>query len=103
MLMMATAKKLWDLLEPGERRGALLLSVLMFAVGVVEVTGIISVVPLVAVLTSASDPCARPGEHAGAGCSRLLPTPDPYVLAPLAFRPIPMRNLLAFPRVWLSR
>jgi ATP-binding cassette, subfamily B, bacterial PglK len=99
---MHTVAQIWRLLSPFERRRALLLSVLMFAVGVVEVTGIISVVPLVAVLTSAADPCARLGEHAGAVCSRLLPTRDPYVLAALAFGLIAMSNVLAFLVVWFS-
>jgi ABC-type multidrug transport system fused ATPase/permease subunit len=74
----------------------------MFIVGLTEVTGLISVVPLVAVLTSAADPCARLGEHAGAVCSRLMPTRAPYLLAGLAFGLIAMSNVLAFVVVWLS-
>jgi ABC-type multidrug transport system fused ATPase/permease subunit len=74
----------------------------MFLVGLVEVTGLISVVPLVAVLTSAADPCARLGEATGAMCTRLLPTRDPYVLAGLAFGLIAISNLLAFTVTWLS-
>jgi ATP-binding cassette, subfamily B, bacterial PglK len=97
-----TASRIWSLLTPTERRRALLLSVLMFAVGIVEVTGLISVVPLVAVLTSTADPCARLGESAGAVCNKLLPTRDPYVLGALAFGLIAMSNVLAFIVVWLS-
>jgi ABC-type multidrug transport system fused ATPase/permease subunit len=97
-----TASKIWSLLSATERRRALLLTVLMFAVGIVEVTGLISVVPLVAVLTSSADPCARLGPSAGALCTRLLPTRDPYVLGALAFGLIAMSNLLAFIVVWLS-
>lgn len=100
--MRATAARIWSLLTPVERRRALLLSVLMFAVGIVEVTGLISVVPLVAVLTSATDPCARLGEAAGSVCTKLLPTRDPYWLAVLAFTLIAASNLLAFAVTWLS-
>ena len=74
----------------------------MFTVGLVEVTGLISVVPLVAVLTSPADPCARVGEAAGALCSRLMPTHDAFVLGALAFGLIALSNLLAFVVVWLS-
>ena len=63
--MTASVFKLWLLLTPAERRKALALGVLMFVVGIVEVTGLISVVPLIAVLTSATDPCARLGGTAG--------------------------------------
>ena len=100
--MTATARKLWLLLTPPERHKALALAALMFVVGVVEVTGLISVVPLIAVLTSATDPCARLGGAAGTMCSRLLPTRDPYVLGGLAFGLIAMSNLLAFAVTWLS-
>ena len=100
--MTASALKLWSLLTPAERRKALALAVLMFVVGIVEVTGLISVVPLIAVLTSATDPCARIGGAAGTLCSRLLPTRDPYVLGGLAFGLIAMSNLLAFAVTWLS-
>lgn len=74
----------------------------MFAVGIVEVTGLISVVPLVAVLTSPADPCARLGDSAGRLCSQLLPTRNPYALGLLAFGLIALSNLLAFVVVWLS-
>lgn len=100
--MTSTVAKLWALLAPAERRYALVLAVLMFAVGLAEVTGLISVVPLVAVLTSATDPCARLGDTAGTLCTRLLPSRDPYVLAGLAFGLIVMSNLLAFTVTWLS-
>ena len=100
--MTASARKLWLLLTPPERRKALALAVLMFVVGIVEVTGLISVVPLIAVLTSATDPCSRLGGAAGTMCSRLLPTRDPYVLGGLAFGLIAMSNLLAFAVTWLS-
>ena len=100
--MTQTARKLWVLLTPVERRRALLLTMLMFAGGVVEVTGLISVVPLVAVLTSAADPCARLGAPAAGICSRLLPSRDPYLLAGLAFGLIALSNLLAFTVIWLS-
>lgn len=99
---MHTAAQVWRLLTPAERRHALLLGVLMFAVGLVEVSGLISVVPLVAVLTSAGDPCMRLGERAAGACARLLPTHDPYVLGALAFGLIATSNLLAFIVVWLS-
>ena len=74
----------------------------MFIVGAVEVTGLISVVPLVAVLTSAADPCARLGGTASAVCTRMLPTRDPYVLAGVAFFLIAISNVLAFTVTWLS-
>src|SRR5436190_6404598 len=100
--MMATARKLWGLLELGERRRALLLVLVMCAVGFAEVAGLMSVVPLVATLTSAVDPCSRLGSAAGSVCSRVLPTPDPLVLGVLAFGLITLSNLLAFAVVWLS-
>ncbi len=100
--MSGTHSRIWAILTPVERRRALLLTVLMFAVGIAEVTGLISVVPLVAVLTSATDPCARLGEAAGAVCGRLLPTRNPYILGGLAFGLIAMSNLLAFVVTWLS-
>ena len=100
--MTTTMLKLWCLLTPLERRRALLLAILMFVVGIVEVTGLISVIPLVAVLTSSADPCARLGAAAGAACGRMLPTRDPYVLTGLAFTLIAMSNLLAFTVTWLS-
>jgi ABC-type multidrug transport system fused ATPase/permease subunit len=74
----------------------------MFAVGIVEVTGIISVVPLVAVLTSPADPCARLGPSAAAVCTRLLPTREPVALGVMAFALIALSNLLAFVVVWLA-
>ena len=100
--MKSTAAKIWALLTPLERRRALLLGLLMLAVVVVEVTGLISVVPLVAVLTSSADPCARLGATAGGLCSAVLPTRDPYGLAVLAFGLIALSNLLAFTVTWLS-
>ena len=74
----------------------------MFLVGLAEVSGLISVVPLVAVLTSPADPCARLGESAGALCSRLMPTRNPYALGLLVFGLIALSNALAFLVVWLS-
>src|SRR5919206_316778 len=100
--MRATASRIWALLTQTERRNAVLLSVLMFAVGVVEVTGLVSVVPLAAVLTSSADPCARLGASAAPACNALLPSRDPYVLGVLAFGLIATSNLLAFVVVWLS-
>jgi ABC-type multidrug transport system fused ATPase/permease subunit len=100
--MTSTAIKLWALLTADERRRALLLVLLMFAVGLAEVTGLMSIVPLVAALTSSTDPCLRLGAAAGAACSKLLPTRDPYVLGGFAFALIALSNLLAFLVVWLS-
>ncbi len=100
--MTDTARKLWRLLSFKERRRSLALAILMLLVGIAEVTGLISVVPLVAVLTSASDPCARLGVSAARACDVLLPTRDPYVLAGLAFALIALSNLLAFTVTWLS-
>ena len=73
--MSDTAKRLWRLLEPSERRRAMLLVLLMCAVGLAEVAGLMSVVPLVATLTSAADPCSRLGPAVGGLCSKVLPTP----------------------------
>lgn len=100
--MTETAGKLWQLLEPVERRRALLLVLLMCAVGIAEVAGLMSVVPLVATLTSSVDPCSRLGAAAGSLCSRVLPTRDPFMLGLLAFALIALSNLLAFAVVWLS-
>jgi ATP-binding cassette, subfamily B, bacterial PglK len=99
---MKTLAKLWRLLTAAERRHALSLAALMFLVGIVEVTGILSTVPLVAVLTSASDPCIRLGASAAGMCERLLPSRDPYVLGSLAFALIAGSNALAFVVTWLS-
>ncbi|HEV8095286.1 MAG TPA: hypothetical protein VGP71_06115, partial [Burkholderiales bacterium] len=79
-----------------------MLVLLMFAVGLAEITGLMSIVPLVAALTSSTDPCARLGLAAGAVCSKLLPTRDPYVLGAFAFALIALSNLLAFLVVWFS-
>ncbi len=100
--MTGTLRKLWRLLSAKEKRRSAALALLMLLVGITEVTGLISVVPLVAVLTSASDPCARLGASAAGVCARLLPTRDPYVLAGLAFALIALSNLLAFTVTWLS-
>jgi ABC-type multidrug transport system fused ATPase/permease subunit len=100
--MNRTALELWRLLTVTEKRRSLLLALLMLLVGIAEVTGLISVVPLVAVLTSAADPCARIGAPAAQVCTRLLPSRDPYVLAGLAFALIAISNLLAFTVTWLS-
>ena len=100
--MTETARKLWQLLEGAERQRAVLLVLLMCAVGIAEVAGLMSVVPLVATLTSSVDPCSRLGAAAGALCTRLLPTKDPFMLGMLAFALIALSNLLAFAVVWLS-
>ena len=100
--MTETARKLWQLLEGAERERAVLLVLLMCAVGIAEVAGLMSVVPLVATLTSSVDPCSRLGAAAGAICTRLLPTKDPFMLGMLAFALIALSNLLAFAVVWLS-
>ena len=100
--MTETARKLWQLLNGKERRRAVLLVLFMCAVGIAEVAGLMSVVPLVATLTSSIDPCSRLGPAAGALCARLLPTTDPFVLGVLAFALIALSNLLAFAVVWLS-
>jgi len=100
--MTQTAKKLWQLLEGAERHRAVMLVLLMCAVGIAEVAGLMSVVPLVATLTSSVDPCSRLGPAAGALCARVLPTKDPFMLGVLAFALIALSNLLAFAVVWLS-
>ena len=100
--MTQTAEKLWHLLDAVERRRALLLILLMCAVGIAEVAGLMSVVPLVATLTSSVDPCSRLGAAAGSVCSRMLPTRDPLMLGLLAFALIALSNLLAFAVVWFS-
>ena len=50
--MLETYRKLRNLLNPRERRRALLLLALMLMVGLVEVAGVASIVPLIAVLTN---------------------------------------------------
>jgi len=95
-------RALWRLLTPAERRSSLWLGLLMLATGAIEVSGLISVVPLVAVLTSSVDPCARLGQTAGRLCAQALPSRDPYVLGGLAFVLIATSNLLAFAVAWLS-
>lgn len=95
-------RAIWGLLTPAERRNSVWLGLMMLVAGAIEVSGLISVVPLVAVLTSSADPCARLGETAGRLCTRALPTRDPYVLGALAFVLIAMSNLFAFAVAWLS-
>lgn len=50
--MLDTYRKLRDLLSPRERRQALLLLALMLVVGIVEVTSVASIFPLIAVLSN---------------------------------------------------
>lgn len=67
-----------------------------------EISGLISVVPLVSVLTSTVDPCTRLGDSlAGSACDQFLPT-TPSALAILVFAFIAGSNLLAFTVTWVS-
>ena len=100
--MIATLAALWRLLDAAEKARAARLAALMLVSGAIEVSGVLSVVPLVAVLTSADDPCGRLGQAAGAACASLLPSRSPYVLGALAFGLIALSNLLAFCVTWLS-
>ena len=100
--MIHTARQLWRLLNAKERRRSTWLGLLMLLTSAVEMSGLISVVPLVAALTSSADPCAGLGDVAGALCSRLLPSRSPHVLALWAFALIALSNLLAFSVIWLS-
>ena len=100
--MIRTARQIWRLLNASERRRSMWLGMLMLVTGLFEVSGIISVVPLVAAVTSSADPCARLGDAASGVCSRLLPSRNPYVLGLLAFALIAFSNLLAFCVTWMS-
>ncbi len=100
--MTRTIAQLWRLLDPAEKTRSAWLAALMLVSGAIEVSGVLSVVPLVAVLTSADDPCGKLGQTAGAACASLLPSRNPYVLAFLALGLIALSNLLAFCVTWFS-
>jgi ATP-binding cassette, subfamily B, bacterial PglK len=97
-----TIGQLWGLLTPPEKGRSVRLALLMLLSSAIEVSGVLSVVPLVAVMTSATDPCLALGDTASAVCSRMLPSRNPYVLALIAFGLIALSNLLAFCVTWLS-
>src|SRR6056297_430212 len=52
--MRETFKKLWELLTPRERRHGMMLLVLMLGLGIIEMVGVASIFPLIAVLSDPS-------------------------------------------------
>lgn len=100
--MTRTILQLWRMLDPVEKRRAIWLGTLMLLAGLVEISGVMSVVPLIAALTSAMDPCERLGTAAGKVCSALLPSHNPRVLLIIAFALIAFSNLITFCVTWFS-
>jgi ABC-type multidrug transport system fused ATPase/permease subunit len=91
---------LWRTLDTGARRGVNGLLLLMLLNGLLEASGVISVVPLVAALVSGGSPCGRVGGAAGEWCQVLVGGwPLPW-LAAAAFLLIAGSNVLAFIVAW---
>ena len=100
--MIRVARQLWLLLSASERRRSAFLGLLLLINSLVEMSGVISVVPLVAAMTSSTDPCSRLGQTVGTFCSQILPSQNPPMIAALAFGLIATSNMLAFATTWLS-
>ncbi|MDT7041662.1 ABC transporter ATP-binding protein [Candidatus Nitronereus thalassa] len=100
--MIRIARQLWLLLSASERRRSAFLGLLLLINSLAEMSGVISVVPLVAAMTSSTDPCLRLGQTVGHFCSQILPSQNPPMIAAMVFGLIATSNMLAFATTWLS-